>query len=195
MRAVMDRQAMLRSVLLPVIAAVAAMVAGAGIAFGAVVSPAALQARPAADAVVLAQFQSRQLARSEAGRRLRGGDRRGRGAGRRGRGGEGAGRRGRGGEGARRGRRGRIIRGGPGGVPRARAPRHLRRWRRPPPPRYRRRWRGPRYGYFYPPYGWGPPYYYGNDCGYYRYQWRRTGSRYWRRRYYRCIDDFEDNSP
>ena len=50
-----------------------------------------------------------------------------------------------------------------------------------------------RYGRYYRPYiyGAGIPFFYGGysyygGCGYYYRKWQRTGSRYWRNRYYAC---------
>ena len=60
----------------------------------------------------------------------------------------------------------------------------------------RERRRGWRYGGIYfaaPVYGYGYyNSYYGSSCHWLKRKARRTGSRYWWRRYYRCVDRYYD---
>lgn len=49
-----------------------------------------------------------------------------------------------------------------------------------------RRWRHGHFGHVY--LGYVPRY--GGGCRWLKRKWRRTGSRYWRKRYYRCVNRY-----
>ncbi len=57
-----------------------------------------------------------------------------------------------------------------------------RRWRH-----HGHRWHGlHRWG----GYGYYAPVYYGDGCHWMKRKWHRTGSRYWKKRYFRCINSY-----